>query len=174
MNATNSQVVRLCRTRPTRGTQCTSYTRWHPMTERLRTLVTARDRERGSMSIMVGLVSVALLLMVTLVYDGATKLRASRDATSIATEAARAGAQELTGEAILGHQSPVHSSRGSAAAHSYLTQVGASGTVTVSGSSVSVTVTKPWEPKFAGLFVDGTVTGSATVSTVRALGGVEQ
>ncbi|WP_114906786.1 pilus assembly protein TadG-related protein [Ornithinimicrobium murale] len=143
------------------------------MTTRLKTWA-ARNGERGTVSIMVAIISVALLLMVTLVYDGATKLRASRDATSIATEAARAAAQELTGEAILGHQAPLHTSRSAAAAHSYLAMVGANGTVSVSGTNVTVTVTTGWEPTFAGLFTNGTVTGSATVSSVRAIGGVEQ
>lgn len=132
------------------------------------------NRERGSVSITVAIVATALLLMVTLVYDGATKLRAARDASSIATQAARAGAQELTGQAIAGHLSPVHSSRGATAAHSYLDQVGVSGTVTISGSTVTVTVTRAWEPAFTGLFGADTVTGTATVSSVRSIGGTEQ
>lgn len=144
------------------------------MIKHLRSLSAAKNRERGAVSIMVGIVALALLLMVTLVHDGATRLRASRDATTIAAEAARAGAQELTGEAILGHHSPVHASRGSAAAHSYLAQVGAEGSVSVDGSTVSVTVTRSWQPTFTGLFSSGTVTGSASVSSVRTIGGVQQ
>lgn len=131
------------------------------------------EGDRGSISPAVAIIATTLLLMVSLVYDGATKLRASADATSIASESARAGAQELTGAAIIGQPSPVAASRGAAAAHSYLSQVGASGTVSISGTTVTVTVSKTWSPKFTGLFTSETVTGSASVSSIRTIGGVE-
>lgn len=134
------------------------------------------DPERGSVSPMLAIVAIALLLMVGLVYDGGLKLRAARDAASVASESARAAGQELTGDTIQGNRSTVDPARGAAAARAYLRQVGAEGTVTVSGDTITVTATQAWSPVFSGVFAPGDriVTGTATASTKRVLGGVEQ
>lgn len=134
------------------------------------------DLERGAISVFVATVATALLLGVGLVYDGSLKLAAARDATSIASEAARAAGQELTGESILGQSSTVDPSRGVIAARAYLAAVGSDGTVGISGTDITVTATATWTPRFLGLFGAGTQveTGTASASTKRVLGGSEQ
>lgn len=145
------------------------------MIRAIRHLTDPQERERGSFTIFTAVLAATMLLMVGLVYDGATKIRAARDATSVAAESARAGAQELTGVAIQGNPSPIDISRGASAAQSYLSQVGASGTVSINGTDVTVTVTEAWSPQFTGLFgQDRSVTGTATVSSLRSMGGEQQ
>ena len=142
-------------------------TRWRAWTQ---------DRDQGSMTPMIAVIATALLLMVGLVYDGSLKLRAAREATSVAAEASRAAGQELTGDVIAGPRSNIDPGRGAQAARAYLRQVGASGPVTVSGDTITITTSTSWQPAFTGLFGAGdrTVTGTAQASTKRVLGGEEQ
>lgn len=135
----------------------------------------AAGTDRGSMLPAVAAMCAALLMSLGLVYDGALKIRAAREATTIAGEAARAAGQEIQASSILGATPGIEASRGAAAAQSYLTQAGASGSVSVTGDSVTVTANTTWTPRFYGLLLgDGTETGTATTSTVRVLGGIEQ
>lgn len=139
-------------------------------------LANPAEAERGSVAPMVAVVAAALLLMVGLVYDGGLKLRAAREINSIAAEASRAAGQELTPDVIAGPLSSVDPARGAQAARSYLSQVGASGTVVVQGDTITITTTQSWSPSFTGLFgvEDRTVTGTAETSLKRTIGGTEQ
>src|ERR1700684_1483757 len=51
-----------------------------------------RDGERGSITLMLAALSVALIALAGIVIDGGAKLRAAENADAIAQEAARAGA----------------------------------------------------------------------------------
>ena len=134
------------------------------------------DKERGSITPMIAALSLALLMTISLVYDGATKLRAAREATSIAAEAARAAGQEITTDALKGERSSINPAGAATAARTYLTKTGSTGTVKVSGDTITVTATTSWQPTFTGVFDDSprTTTGTASVSTKRVFGGVEQ
>lgn len=149
------------------------------MTGRLRQLLhrlRGSESERGAMTLFVAVVATSLLTGIGLIYDGSLKIAAARTATSIASEAARAAGQELTGEAILGNASTVDPSRGVIAARAYLGAVGAEGSVAINGTDITVTAHATWTPHFLGLFGAGTQveTGSASASTRRVLGGSEQ
>lgn len=149
------------------------------MTRHLRQLLhrlRGSDPERGAVSLFVATVATSLLLGVGLIYDGSLNIAAARDATSIASEAARAAGQELTGDAILGNASTVDPSRGVIAARTYLAAVGADGSVAITGTDITVTAHATWTPHFLGLFGAGTQveTGTASASTRRVLGGSEQ
>lgn len=97
--------------------------------------------DRGSITGFVAVIALALIMVVGMVYDGGQVIAAQSEARSAADKAARAGAQEIdlttlraTGETTLDpHQAEL-------AALDYLDRVGVSGTVAVSGSSVTVTV----------------------------------
>lgn len=97
--------------------------------------------ERGSATVWMIGVTASAFLMVGLVLDGGTLLRARADAFSTAAAAARVGAQELDpasaveGDAVL---DPIAAER---AVLDYLAARGETGTVTVSGERVTVTVT---------------------------------
>jgi Flp pilus assembly protein TadG len=54
-----------------------------------------RDGERGSLSLMVVVLFVALLALAGIVVDGGAKLTADENASALAQEAARAGATSL-------------------------------------------------------------------------------
>jgi uncharacterized membrane protein len=101
--------------------------------------MTRRTRgERGSVSLIVVLFIPALLLAAGLVLDGGRQLQARRDADAAASAAARAAVQLSRPEAFARQLDPGQAvSRGEAE----LARQGMSGSVTVSGEIVRVTVT---------------------------------
>lgn len=98
--------------------------------------------ERGQVSAFVVVLLPACLLFLGLIVDGGHGLAAKTRAIGQAQEAARAGAQELdldtyrsTGQVRL---NPAHART---AAQDYLRAVGATGTVTLTATTVHVTIT---------------------------------
>lgn len=96
-----------------------------------------RRDERGVISLMVAVILPAMLLAAALAYDGGETLNARVQAHDDAAEAARAGAQAISASARSG---TLDLSRASAAANAYLSTTGHTGTVTVNGVNVTVTV----------------------------------
>jgi len=101
---------------------------------------TARG-EGGSVSAFVAVVAVGLVMVAGMAYDGGQIVAAQASARDLSASAARAGAQEVdldrlrsTGEATLDPE------RATAAAQAFLAQAGFTGTMSVSGSSITVTV----------------------------------
>ncbi|MFD8882100.1 hypothetical protein ACFV0H_06200 [Streptomyces erythrochromogenes] len=124
--------------------------------------------DRGAMSLFVLVTIVALFLVAALVYDGAGKLRALTHAEGVAHEAARAGGQAIdAGKAISGGGVSVDRNAAVAAARTYLSREGVSGTVTVSedGGSLQVTVTESYHALFLG-GASGSVTGHGSANLV--------
>lgn len=120
-----------------------------------------RERERGASAIVLLAFAGPLLLATGLVWDASTKITAAQHAQGTAQEAARAAAQQLTGQAILGQVGTPDPARAVTAGQAYLAAAGQSGTVTVAGDSLVVTTTEPWQARF---FPGGGVaTGTATV-----------
>lgn len=108
--------------------------------------------DEGRVTVFVVLLTTAILVLAGLTLDGGLGLAAKVKATGQADAAARAGAQAIdpaayrnTGAVRL---DPVHAV---ADAHSYLTSVGAAGTATVSGDTVTVTVTATRGTQLLGL-----------------------
>lgn len=103
--------------------------------------MTALQRtDRGSVSAMVAVVALGLVMVAGLAYDGGQIVAAQGTARDIAANAARAGAQEIdldevrtTGTATLDPD------RATQAAEAYLSATGHQGTVTVTGSTITVT-----------------------------------
>ncbi|KOV48717.1 hypothetical protein [Streptomyces sp. H036] len=124
--------------------------------------------DRGAMSLFVLVTVVALLAVAALVYDGAGKLRALTHAEGVAHEAARAGGQAVdAGKAISGGGVSVDRNAAVAAARTYLSREGVSGSVTVSedGGSLQVTVTETYHAIFLG-GASGSVTGHGSANLV--------
>ncbi|MFF4531561.1 pilus assembly protein TadG-related protein [Streptomyces sp. NPDC001407] len=122
-----------------------------PVPSRLRGVLAAARRDDGAMSLFVLVTIVGLFAVAALVIDGGGKLRALSHAEGVAQEAARAGGQAIdAGKAISGQGITVDRNAAVAAARSYLSAAGASGTVTVSddGASLKVTVSETYSPKF--------------------------
>jgi len=91
--------------------------------------------DRGSITLLVVVLFLALLAVTGLVVDGGTKLRAAREASAVAEEAYSAG-----GRFVVDRNAAV------AAARQYLANSGNTGSVTISGNqklTVTVTISQP-------------------------------
>jgi Flp pilus assembly protein TadG len=103
--------------------------------------------DRGSLTLMLAVLMVALLALAGLVIDGGRKLEENAAAYAIAQEAARAGADEV--DRSVAYQSGtfrVDAGQAVAAARAYLTRAGYDGSVRMDGADevrATVTVTEP-------------------------------
>lgn len=97
--------------------------------------------DQGSATIWMIGVTVGAFLMIGLVLDGGVMLRARSDAFGAAASAARVGAQQLDPVAAVEGQAVLDPVAAERAALDYLAAHDLSGTVTVSGANVTVTVT---------------------------------
>lgn len=118
-------------------------------------------REAGTVALFIAIVVPVILITVGLVYDFSAKIAAHSHAQTAAQEAARAGAQALTGDAITGQNALVDPDRAVAAAQACLAAAGSSGSVSVSGGDVTVTVDQPWQGRL--VISGGTTRATATV-----------
>lgn len=119
-------------------------------------------------------VAVGLIAVIALVGDGGRLLSNRRQAGDLASGAARAGAQQVDlpafrqrGEVVLDPGSAAD------AAHSYLYALEASGSVSASGDTVSVTVVREVDLPLLGLVGIPVRTVSAT-RQARAAAGIDQ
>jgi len=127
------------------------------------------DAERGSVTLFVAVVAVALLIAIGLVVDGGQHISASQLADNAAGEAARAAGQHITGAAVVGSPPEADTARAVQAARDYLDAADVAGTVTVSGSQITVNTMVERQPillSIAGV-TKITSTGSASVRLAR-------
>jgi Flp pilus assembly protein TadG len=132
--------------------------------------MTATRRDSGQVTIFVVFLAVALIMCAGLVVDGGRLFAATRDARNTAAGAARAGAQALdvttfrrTDTAVL------NDTEAETRANAFLAAAGYDGTTTVTGDTVTVTITT--RVSMTILNVVGvsprTVTVTETARTVR-------
>ena len=132
-----------------------------------------RERaEAGFVSLYVVVVTVGLLAMAGLVIDGGNALAAREQATDVAQQAARAGAGALTPDSLRGSPTGLTASPAAAqaAANRVLDTAGVTGTVSVDGDNVTVTVIVHKNTTILSAFGVGPIEGKAT-STATALHG---
>lgn len=104
--------------------------------------MTAHRDERGSVSAFVAVIGLGLVMVAGLVYDGGQVLAAQATARDLAANAARAGAQEIDLDTLRAEQRVVlDPDRATSAAYDYLARHGATGSVEIDGSRVTVTAT---------------------------------
>lgn len=126
-----------------------------------------RHRERGSASILIAALGLALLMATGLAVDGGRKLGALSEARNVADNAARAGAQMIDADTYRATGEPfVDPAAAATAASSYLSRHGYSGTVSVSGPTVTVTVSMSVSTRF----LPGPMSVSATESATAVAG----
>jgi Flp pilus assembly protein TadG len=135
----------------------------------------AGERDRGSLTLMLAVLMVALLALAGLVIDGGRKLNQSASAYAIAQEAARAGAGMVDRSAAYRSGTfQVDQGQALAAARAYLASAGYSGSVSAGGTQnirVSVTVTSQ-TLVLSLIGIDTmTSTGSAVASLVTGVTG---
>jgi Flp pilus assembly protein TadG len=133
------------------------------------------DGERGSLTLMLAVLMVALLALAGLVIDGGRKLNQSASAYAIAQEAARAGAGMVDRSAAYRSGTfRIDEGQALAAARDYLTGAGYNGSVTADGTRrirVTVTVSEP-TLVLSLIGIDTmTSTGSAVASLVTGVTG---
>lgn len=131
--------------------------------------------ERGSITLMLLVLSLALIALAGIVMDGGAKLDQAENANAIAQEAARAGAGNVNqANAYASGSFTVDQAQAIAAARQYLASAGYRGTVsapTPDTIQVTVTVTSPTRV-LSIIGIDSmTSTGSATASLVTGVTG---
>jgi hypothetical protein len=133
------------------------------------------DRERGTITLMLLVMFVALLALAGIVIDGGAKLAQAENANAIAQEAARAGAGMVNQAKALGTGTfAVDQSQALAAAQQYLARAGYHGTAAPAGPDairVTVKVTTPTHVLSIIGINSMTSTGSATASLVTRVTG---
>lgn len=134
-----------------------------------------RKDEEGRVTAFVVIMALAALLFAGLVLDGGLALAAKVRAIGEAQEAARAGAQEidLTAYRTDGTLRLVPQ-QADAAVRNYLAAAGYSGTVSVAGNTVNVTVSISQPTQLLGLAGIGSivVTGTGKAQPQRGISGV--
>jgi Flp pilus assembly protein TadG len=134
--------------------------------------------ERGSVTVWMVLMVVALTLIVGIAVDLTGQLAAKRVAGDVAAEAARAAGEQVDQSAYLGGGSvEVKAAAAKQAALAYVKAAGLQGTVQIEGGSVLVVdTTAQYKPVFLSALGVGTlqVTGSARTRVVRVQEGSER
>jgi len=124
---------------------------WMDRMDRLARRIRPR-RDDGQVSAFVVTITLAILALAGLGLDGGLALAAKVKANGHAEAAARAGAQALDLSVYRASgQFHLNPAQAAAEARRYLDSVGASGTVTVSGNTVTVTVTASQPTQLLGL-----------------------
>ena len=129
------------------------------------------DGDAGTITLFLVPIVLAVLAVAGLVYDGGAKLTAGRRADSLAQEAARAGAEQVSPPGS-GTALRLDPGRAASAAQAYLAQAGESGTATVTGPgsiSVTVTITRPTALLDLIGISSTTVTGHASAHIARGI-----
>lgn len=133
--------------------------------------------QNGRVTAFVVVIVTAILLFAGLVLDGGLALAAKVRAVGEAQEAARAGAQEIDLTAYRADGTlRLAPQQATAAACSYLAAAGHTGTVSVAGNTVNVTVTVSQPTQLLGLIGIGSITVTATgqAQPQRGINGVDR
>lgn len=96
--------------------------------------------ERGSISAFLACLALGLFVVVGLVVDGGRVLAARRTAIDVAEEAARSGAGQLSVDALRRGSYVIDPSGAAQAVDAALRAAGMTGTTSVSGDTVTVSV----------------------------------
>jgi Flp pilus assembly protein TadG len=139
--------------------------------------MTRHQNERGAVTVWLAGASVLMVSIIGITVDLGGQLHAKERAHTIAAQAARTGAEQITADAMLGTKPTLDVGRARTAANAYLRAAGVDGTVSVSGGiRVTVTVVDTYQPLFLGSIGVGTLTVSAssTAELNRALDGSER
>lgn len=130
--------------------------------------------DRGSISVWVCSISIAMVILVGVAVDLTGQVRAQQHARDIAAQAARAAGQQIdAATAIRGRGARANPGPAVAAAQAYLRSADITGTATVvGGDTVVVTTATTYTPRFLSIIGIGdlAVTGRAEARIVRVGG----
>lgn len=100
-----------------------------------------KDSERGSNTLFAIVIFIGLLAAIGLAVDGGAKAVSLQNARTTAESAARAAAAAVDGSSVSGSTPVINPYAAQAAAQSYINQSGYSGHATVTGNTVTISVT---------------------------------
>jgi hypothetical protein len=131
--------------------------------------MTAGRDEHGSVTVFVVGVLLALIVTAGLVFDGGTIIAGHREADAEAEGAARAAAEQISIPALRSQLLQLDPAQATAAADTYLHHYGHRGMVTVTGNTVTVTVTYPVAMQVLGIvgIHAKTVTGTGQATAIE-------
>ncbi|HUC36254.1 MAG TPA: pilus assembly protein TadG-related protein [Acidimicrobiales bacterium] len=126
----------------------------------------ALSRDSGSLSVFVAVLAVALFALVGLVVDAGRAVAARAAAMDQAEQAARAGAAQVSIDALRAGQIALNPASAVQAAEKYLANVGQSGSASVLGQTVTVRISESEPTVMLGIVgihrIDISVVASAT------------
>lgn len=123
-----------------------------------------RADERGNITLPLLILVTAFLLMVGIVVDGSGKIQAGDRAGQVAQSAARAAANSLTGDIVATGTVRLDATRAQNVAQDYVAAAGLTGSTTVAGDTVTVTVTETYPTIFLGIIGIDSLTGTGSAS----------
>ncbi len=125
----------------------------------------------GAVTVWFVVMTLPMLLMAGLVFDGGRVLSERRESLDVAQNAARAGAQAVDTAQIRGGSVTVDVGLAEIAASDYLARNGYAGSVVVSADSVTVTVAQVVPMKMLTMIgiTSRTVSGTATARLVQGV-----
>jgi len=126
--------------------------------------------ERGSLTAFTAVMAVALLALAGLVIDGGSAIASQRHANDVAEQAARAGADALSVDALREGSITVNPRAAITAAQAYLVASRMAGTVAVTGNVVTVDVTGQWKTVLLGIVGIGVLHIAAQASATDVNG----
>ena len=141
------------------------------------TRATRVRRDSGSIAVWLVTSSFIMIVLAGLAIDLGGQVHAQQHARDVAAQAARAGGQVLTADAITGQRGNLDTARALAAARTYLAATDVAGTASLAGGdTVTVTTSATYTTTFLGVIgiSSMTVTGHAQSRTQRALAGTER
>ncbi len=130
--------------------------------------------ERGQATAMWAILALAMLVLGGLVYDGGQILATRRDASNLARQSARAGAQELSEQSLREGEPALDPIAADRAVRDYLARRNLTPvTVQVDTTTVTVTVTLHQPILLLGIvgMEDRTVSATGTARSVRGITG---
>lgn len=134
-----------------------------------------RDERGLAVSVWIVLIVPAVVLMLGVAYDLAGQFAAKRQAYEVAAQAARVAGQQIDTDTYMsGQRVVVDPARARSAAVAYIRASGMTGSAAMTSSTtLTVTTTATYRPAFlSGMGVgDLTVTGEASIDTIRTLEG---
>lgn len=133
--------------------------------------------ERGAVTVWLAGASVLMISVIGIGVDLGGQLHAKAHALTVATQAARTGAEQITPEAMLGARPKLDTGHARTAALEYLRSAGLDGSVTIDrGVRVTVTAVDTYQPIFLGTIGVGTISvhATSTAELERALDGSQR
>jgi len=116
-----------------------------------RLLARLRDDERGSITPMFVVFVPALVLVIGLVVDGAGKIQANDRAQAIAAGASRSAANAVASQVIINGSLSLDTHGAQTTALDYINVAGATGSVNVTPTRITVTVQTEYTTRFLSI-----------------------